>query len=491
MSVALLIPSTSRKRPWKTIRDSTFVKVFCPTLHQTTSRYACKKKIFFGVDWDDPLLATLSAQKELENIVKELLPECSIQYVTFEGDKIKRGHLTAMWNVLFRIAYDQGFDYFYQCGDDVEFLTLGWMNKCVEKLDSCGQVGCVGPIDYPMGFGFLTQSFVSRKHMEIFGWYFPEEIVNWHCDYWISKTYQKSDKLYMLSDHLIKNLEVTRYDVVDGINSYTTFVEKYHPQLAKAIGKLQSKQVSTESLQSSVVPTSIECGVSKANSVIVENEQPLCPKHGRNHIAVCRWDTLSTRYDLGRLCETLNLQTGVEVGTGMGLFAKQLLTDWPACKEFHIVDVWKHEPNYADGSNVSNEEHELNFQRAMSNLRPWLLENKIRVHWDHSCNAVKNISQIDFVYLDARHDYRGVCDDLEAFWPLVSPGGIMSGNNFLDADEHREYNPSDDWSLEADGTKRQDNKAIKSAVLEFFGKKNLLVYLSQDGPWCSWFVFKQ
>ena len=28
-----------------------------------------------------------------------------------------------MWNVLFKQAYDDGCDYFYQCGDDIEFKT--------------------------------------------------------------------------------------------------------------------------------------------------------------------------------------------------------------------------------------------------------------------------------------------------------------------------------------------------------------------------------
>ena len=35
----------------------------------------------------------------------------------------------------------------------------------------------------------MTQSFVSRKHMEIFSVYFPPEIVNWCCDDWINFVY--------------------------------------------------------------------------------------------------------------------------------------------------------------------------------------------------------------------------------------------------------------------------------------------------------------
>ncbi len=40
---------------------------------------------------------------------------------------IKKGHLTAMWNRLFKKAYQEGCDYFYQCGDDIQFLDKGWV----------------------------------------------------------------------------------------------------------------------------------------------------------------------------------------------------------------------------------------------------------------------------------------------------------------------------------------------------------------------------
>jgi hypothetical protein len=33
--------------------------------------------------------------------------------------------------------------------------------------------------------------------------------------------------------------------------------------------------------------------------------------------------------------------------------------------------------------------------------------------------------------VDARHDYKGVLADLEAWWPLVSDGGIMAGELLL------------------------------------------------------------
>lgn len=43
--------------------------------------------------------------------------------------------------------------------------------------------------------------------------------------------------------------------------------------------------------------------------------------------------------------------------------------------------------------------------------------------------AVKRIDNgaIDFIYVDARHDYCGVKEDIELYWPKLREGGIMAG----------------------------------------------------------------
>ena len=96
---------------------------------------------------------------------------------------------------LFSKAFEDGCDYFYQCGDDVQLLNPGWINHSIETLKSSNNMGVTGPIHKSFSAIYqkellLTQSFVSRKHMEIFGYYFPNEIINWCVDDWISEVYQ-------------------------------------------------------------------------------------------------------------------------------------------------------------------------------------------------------------------------------------------------------------------------------------------------------------
>ena len=51
------------------------------------------------------------------------------------------------------------------------------------------------------------------------------------------------------------------------------------------------------------------------------------------------------------------------------------------------------------------------------------------LHRNTSLNASKQVAEesLDIVFLDARHDYEAVLDDVAAWKPKVRPGGILSG----------------------------------------------------------------
>lgn len=36
---------------------------------------------------------------------------------------------------------------------------------------------------------------------------------------------------------------------------------------------------------------------------------------------------------------------------------------------------------------------------------------------------------VDFIYIDARHDWCGAMEDIELYWPKLKQGGIFAGKN--------------------------------------------------------------
>ena len=87
-------------------------------------------------------------------------------------------------------------------GDDITFKTKGWAKDSINELIKHNNIGLSGPINN--NGRILTQAMVSRTHMDIFGWFFPPEIINWCCDDWYNWVYQP-DHFYPAHSHYCSN----------------------------------------------------------------------------------------------------------------------------------------------------------------------------------------------------------------------------------------------------------------------------------------------
>ena len=217
IKIAFLLPMTSNNREWEKVEDSYFNKIFIRSLIGTTNlKYIYK--IYLVIDRDDKLFFNDDFKKF--EILNNLF---NISIIKIINKNVSKGHLTKLWNMAFKIAYSDGCDYFYQCGDDIQFINPNWVDKSIKILNSNNNIGLTGPLDLrrfkynsdhrPGGERFIqTQSFVSRRHMDIFGYYFPEEIRNWYCDDWITKIYYP-DNFYQLKTFIINKGGEPRYKV--------------------------------------------------------------------------------------------------------------------------------------------------------------------------------------------------------------------------------------------------------------------------------------
>ena len=220
--IGILIPTTSVKRNWKGLSETTLYNIF---LRSFTETYCSQYKyiIYLIIDDDDAIFGRTKTQGEIIKIVSKF-KNISVQFISSKN--ITKGWVTKMWNRAFKTAYDDKCDYFYQCGDDILLQSKKWVTNSINKLKKHDNIGLTGPLDIgriqvggqdsaPGGNRFIqTQSFVSRKHMELFGYFFPEEIKNWYCDDWITNIYYP--KYYYQIENTVLNIGgPPRYEVVN------------------------------------------------------------------------------------------------------------------------------------------------------------------------------------------------------------------------------------------------------------------------------------
>ena len=224
MKIGFIIPTTSANRNWNNISD---IYLYSITLKSFLITYdkEHKYKFYIGIDLDDKIFNNKQIIANFKRFIN-IMQNVEIEFIHLKN--IRKGHLTKMWNILFKKAYDEKCDYFYQCGDDIEFKTKGWINACIKTLSEKNDIGITSPIDTRNQL-ILTQSFVSRKHMDIFGFYFPEEIINWGCDDWINYVY-RSEYFYPLLNYHCVNLGGECRYVVDDNDG---FFSDYHKNVAE------------------------------------------------------------------------------------------------------------------------------------------------------------------------------------------------------------------------------------------------------------------
>ena len=181
-----------------------------------------------------------------------------------------------------------------------------------------------------------------------------------------------------------------------------------------------------------------------------------------------------------------------EVGVQRGIFSQFLLTGVNGISKYYLVDVWKAQKFYDDGANYNNSVQEEIYRETLNRVDPF--KSKIEVLRMYSVDAAATLSKtvmdpttgtiipiLDFLYLDARHDYCGCLEDIVAWWPLLKPGGIMSGHDFMWHHDH-------EWNLCANGTRIPGG--VRVAVTHWAAQQQLQVLVTQRDKYETWSIRK-
>ena len=196
------------------------------------------------------------------------------------------------------------------------------------------------------------------------------------------------------------------------------------------------------------------------------------------------------RIDLGHILEKEKMRHGAELGVQRGLFSAKTLKAWPSCREYLLVDLWAPQENYLDGANRDQETQNSLYQETLNNTKEW--KKKIRVCRNYTtvCANIVPDGSLDYVYVDARHDFKGVYEDVSTWWPKLRPGGIMAGHDYVTQDDGPAQG-GQDWTINFDGTKDETGTVVKGAVDKFAAEvcRQLTIGYRENG-WNTWAMRK-
>lgn len=97
--------------------------------------------------------------------------------------------------------------------------------------------------------------------------------------------------------------------------------------------------------------------------------------------------------------------------------------------QLHVVDKWR-------GKNTINPELSMKqiLDQFILNVQPVADKMKIFIHQQKSVKAAEEFldGSLDFVFIDAAHDYKSVKEDIIAWYPKVKAGGLLAGHDFTE-----------------------------------------------------------
>jgi len=133
----------------------------------------------------------------------------------------------------------------------------------------------------------------------------------------------------------------------------------------------------------------------------------------------------ASRDDLPQFFVDMGYKTGAEIGVYKGEFSEKL------CRtglKLYAIDPWK----IYEGFGNSRGQARLDFQYEHTKrfLAPYPNCAIIR---KTSMEAVEDFADgsLDFIYIDANHDFRYIAEDLSEWTKKVRPGGIVSGHDYF------------------------------------------------------------
>ncbi len=129
----------------------------------------------------------------------------------------------------------------------------------------------------------------------------------------------------------------------------------------------------------------------------------------------------STRETLYELFGELGFKVGAEIGVRMGNNSAAILARVPDLK-LYCIDPWN---AYL---RVSDSVQDVYYDRCVRKLAGKNVELIKKTSMD--AVGMFEDESLDFVYIDGRHNFSNVCEDIISYYPKLKKGSICSGHDF-------------------------------------------------------------
>ncbi len=123
----------------------------------------------------------------------------------------------------------------------------------------------------------------------------------------------------------------------------------------------------------------------------------------------------------------------VEVGVAQGDYSDEILRRKPAT--LYLVDSWQTYPGWPSKAEDWAAGHKTTYQKMYEQVcKKYARNSNILIKRKFSIMAALdfNCGVLDFVYIDACHEFKAVMADIEAWWPMIKNGGWLCGHDYSD-----------------------------------------------------------
>lgn len=129
---------------------------------------------------------------------------------------------------------------------------------------------------------------------------------------------------------------------------------------------------------------------------------------------------MKNRIELAKHFASLGFTKGAEIGVYLGYYSRVLLDNIPGLT-LYCIDSWDR-----------NKTRQRAFDSALETLGRYPGANLIKGESVPVSEEFEDGS-LDFVFIDADHSYEAVKQDIEAWYPKVRSGGIVSGHDYFES----------------------------------------------------------